>query len=642
MHHRSRQKLLFIIGCLLLLPAVSNAKVKLQGLQLARDFNPDPDIVEVKIEAGQTEVEFSPGIKTKVYTYNGAFPGPLIKAKVGDKLIVHFKNNLPEPTTLHWHGLRVPATMDGANLTQKPVPPGGSFRYEFTLKDASLFWYHPHIRAFEQVEKGLAAPLLVMEKEQLPVLKGIEQSVFVLDDILLDRKGQVAEAYSGLPTQILAKKINGREGNMLLVNGKKLPTIEVTSGVPVRWRLVNVANARFMTLEIPGHKLTRIGGDAGLIEKPRLNLDQLTLLTGQRADILFTPKGKPGTEITVYWKDIARGRHSFSIEDGKVIMAPDQTDGRQKKIPLMKLKFVGKAETVRQLTLPPILRRIDPIDTRGARIQQLVLEHTAPGTEGTVRFTINGKTLAQLNSKNTLDAAVGEVQVWDLVNKSTGDYPFHLHGFHFQVLGTIKKDKNGNTTEIIAAPPIENRDVVNVPGAADHEGSSTTVRIAIKFDHGDPKASNLVAYGGFNAVDNKPGGPSGKRHSGGWLFHSNILEHANLGMTAYIEIRDHTTYKKPGRNTRVHHHKIHKGHDIKKTEPHLEHGDNQKKQDQATPADPSAQGPKPVRDKPRPRTRDRRIPRRDKRYERRYNPDYPRTPPSQPGRPVFPSPENVF
>ncbi len=640
MLHRLPQGFLYIVGCLLLslLPGSGLAGINLQGLQVARDFNPAPDIVEVKIEAGQTEIEILPGIKTKVYTYNGSFPGPLIKAKVGDTLIVHFKNNLPEPTTLHWHGLRVPATMDGSNLTQKPVPPGGSFRYEFKLKDASLFWYHPHIRAFEQVEKGLAAPLLVVEKNTRPFLKSIEQSVFVLDDILLDRQGRIMEAYSGLPTRILEQKINGREGNILLVNGKKLPTVEVTSGVPVRWRLVNVANARFMTIEIPGHRFARIGGDVGLIEKPQLNLKQITLLTGQRADIVFTPEGRPGTELIVYWKDVARGRHSFSIENGKVLMTTDPTDGKQKKIPLMKLKFVGKAKTARRLTLPPILRRIDPIDTRGARIQQLVLEHTTPDTEGTVRFTINGRTPAQLDSKTTIDAAVGEVQVWDLVNKSTADYPFHLHGFHFQVLGTIKKDKNGNTTEIIAAPPLENRDVVNVPGATDHEGSSTTVRIAIRFDHGDPKATDLVAYGGFDAVDNKPGGKAGKAHSGGWLFHSNILEHANLGMTAYIEVRDHSTYRKPGRNTRTHHHKIHKGHDIRKTEPHMEHGDKESRPEPTKATQPKAQGPKPVRDKPKPRVPERRIP---SRYDRPYSPDYPRKPRPRRG-PVFPSPENVF
>jgi len=315
------------IGITTLLPLTSSASPfhhknnnDAFGLQVAEDINPAPNIVEINLEAKVSYVELTPGIPSEVYTYNGTIPGPLIKAKVGDTLIVHFTNNLPEPTTIHWHGLRLPADMDGAAVAQNPIQPGESFRYEYVLKDASLFWYHPHVRSNEQVEKGLAGSMLVEPRRQFGRghaaanrLARLKQKVLVLDDILLDADGQVKEAFTGSIEEILLEKINGREGNTLLVNGKQVPTMEVRSGVPIRWRLVDVANTRFMTVEVPGHKLTRIGGDGGLLETPITGLDNIKLVPGERADIVFTPVGEPGTELTVYWKDVERGRHSVQI-----------------------------------------------------------------------------------------------------------------------------------------------------------------------------------------------------------------------------------------------------------------------------------------------------------------------------------------
>jgi len=100
------------------------------GLQQLVDINPDPHIVEINLEAREDYVEMIPGVPSKVYTYNGTVPGPLIRGTVGDTLIVHFTNNLPEPTTIHWHGLRLPADMDGSSMSQNPIPPGESFTYE--------------------------------------------------------------------------------------------------------------------------------------------------------------------------------------------------------------------------------------------------------------------------------------------------------------------------------------------------------------------------------------------------------------------------------------------------------------------------------------------------------------------------------
>src|SRR6185436_10268401 len=113
----------------------------------AVDMNPDPTIVEVDIEAREALWEFIPGVPTKVWAFNGSIPGPTIRANVGDTVRVHFMNMLSEPSSIHWHGVQVPANMDGAQTTQAMVPPMGMFDYEFKVLTDGLYWYHPHFRS---------------------------------------------------------------------------------------------------------------------------------------------------------------------------------------------------------------------------------------------------------------------------------------------------------------------------------------------------------------------------------------------------------------------------------------------------------------------------------------------------------------
>ena len=88
-------------------------------------------------------------------------PGPLLQAQVGDQIIVHLRNELPVETTVHWHGLRVPGPQDGSMAAQVPIPAGGTHEYRFTAQDPGSFWYHPHIAADEQIERGLYAPMII-------------------------------------------------------------------------------------------------------------------------------------------------------------------------------------------------------------------------------------------------------------------------------------------------------------------------------------------------------------------------------------------------------------------------------------------------------------------------------------------------
>lgn len=132
------------------------------------DLEASGRVHEVAIAAAPTEVEIG-GRKLKVWAYNGQVPGPTIRIRLGDTLRAHFVNRLRDETTIHWHGVRVPNAMDGVpHVTQPPVKPGESFLYEFTPKDAGTYWFHPHVRGSEQVERGLHGVLIVEDAQPVP------------------------------------------------------------------------------------------------------------------------------------------------------------------------------------------------------------------------------------------------------------------------------------------------------------------------------------------------------------------------------------------------------------------------------------------------------------------------------------------
>src|SRR5687768_15402897 len=217
-------KCLLHIIFLLILIATGSAVAEAQSLQPegwdagvklveAADANPDPKIVEVTLDARIASLEITPGVRTDAWTYNGGLPGPLIRARRGDRVIVHFSNQLPQPTTVHWHGVQVPIEMDGVpGASQAPVQTGGTFTYDFVVPDAGLFWYHPHVMSAAQVGFGLYGPLLVTDPGD-PV-KVADELVLVLSDIATDDDGKLHAADSGG----IVGALLGREGNHVLVN----------------------------------------------------------------------------------------------------------------------------------------------------------------------------------------------------------------------------------------------------------------------------------------------------------------------------------------------------------------------------------------------------------------------------------------
>ncbi len=128
----------------------------------------DPDVV-VNLTADVIQWEVLDGEFVEVWAYNGQYPGPEIRVKEGDKVRINLTNNLPEATTIHWHGLEVPNDQDGVpGITQPDIPPGGSWTYEFVAPKPGTAMYHTHSNTFVQLSKGLFGAFIVEPREGLP------------------------------------------------------------------------------------------------------------------------------------------------------------------------------------------------------------------------------------------------------------------------------------------------------------------------------------------------------------------------------------------------------------------------------------------------------------------------------------------
>jgi FtsP/CotA-like multicopper oxidase with cupredoxin domain len=162
-----------LVGVLAALSPLQAANVGPAGLRPAEDINPDPNVLEVNFTTRRAVIDVTgTGVKANAYTMNGTIPGPELRAKVGDTVIVHFTNELPEPTVIHWHGIELDNPNDGTTVTQNLVPTGGKFTYRYKVTRPGIFWYHPHAMPTNQLVKGIYGPLIV-EDPDVPKLAGL-------------------------------------------------------------------------------------------------------------------------------------------------------------------------------------------------------------------------------------------------------------------------------------------------------------------------------------------------------------------------------------------------------------------------------------------------------------------------------------
>ncbi|MGE3279976.1 MAG: multicopper oxidase family protein [Alphaproteobacteria bacterium] len=235
----------------------------------------------------QVPLTGAPRPKTAVWAYNDIVPGPALRLRQGERLQATLENCLPQDTTIHWHGVRLPNAMDGApNVTQKPILPGESFTYEFTVPDAGTYWYHPHAHSTEQVGRGLMGALIVEEPEPLPVDREI---VWVLGDFRLKDDGSIAGGFDNR----MEMSMSGRVGNTVTINGRAPDRFAVRTGERLRLRLINAAPARIFGLEFTGHRPLVIAFDGQPVEPHPPDGGRVVLGPGMRIDLVLDMTGDP-------------------------------------------------------------------------------------------------------------------------------------------------------------------------------------------------------------------------------------------------------------------------------------------------------------------------------------------------------------
>jgi bilirubin oxidase len=458
------------------LPSASPDQAQAQASRLFR----------AALAAQPTTQTFLDGKDTAMWQYTAGvnespdgIAGPLIDVHEGDRIEIRFDNRLPEPSTIHWHGLPVPPDQDGN--PEDAVPPGAARIYQFKLPPGSAgsYWYHPHphMQTAEQVFRGLAGPIIVRAADD-PLAAWPEKHLF-FSDLRLDVNGNI-------PPNGLEDWMNGREGQYVLINGALRP--EITVDGDQRWRIWNACSARYLKLAFSDHRaFTQVGTDGGLLKRPITGVRTLLLPPGARAE-LIVQAGPANSQATLMALAYNRGKMSLSGNP------PAETD-----LVLAQVKFAPSAGGAR--TLPAWLRPIEPLGESAAQKTVMMTEQIdmqnmhAEGPMGLpsgMRFLINNQSFDP--KRVNMTCRRNEVEIWTVQNFTDMDHPFHIHGTQFQVLD--HKFEGKTVPESFLAW----RDTVNLR-------PNEVVRIATV-----------------------------QRTAGLRMFHCHILEHEDLGMMATLQV----------------------------------------------------------------------------------------------------------
>ena len=425
------------------------------------------------LSAAPASVEFLTGISTNIFGYNGGTPGPVIDAFEGDVVRIAFSNNLGQDTTVHWHGLPIPADQDGNPMD--PVATGTTREYVFALPigSAGTYWYHPHPHetAHQQVYRGLAGVFIV--RSRTDPLGTLPERLVLITDLRLDSSAQIA-------ADTATDLVNGREGDHVLVNGAYQPVDVIAPGTTERWRILDATNGRYTRLVLDGAPMVVVALDGCALASPVV-VTELLLAPGQRAELIVRAPAAADQKLVLRTLAYDRGA-----------MVPIR--------PAVKLLEIttGNVGVVAPFAIPNTLLARSPLPGNLAVSQTIVLADMGMAMGGgmgggaTGRFTINGKVFDPDRDDITIKAGVA--QEWLVRNDGMMDHPLHIHGTSFQLVAS-------NRANMASDPRLHAfMDIVNLK-------AGEQVRIRLRID------------------------TPGRR-----MFHCHILEHEAQGMMGVINV----------------------------------------------------------------------------------------------------------
>ena len=442
-------------------------------------------VFDLDMAIGQRE--FLDGLSTPTKGYNGDYLGPTLVVRAGSEVALNVTNNIGVATTTHWHGMHVPAAMDGG--PHQPIETGETWEARFpVLNRAGTYWYHPHLHSSRsqggmfgpestgyQIYEGLAG-LLIVEDEisdslALPRSYGQDDIPLILQDRRFHDDGRLLH----FPDDFDAATEPGlRRGGHFLVNGVEGAVLEVGAQV-VRLRVLNASNSRVYTVGFSDDRtFYQIASDGGFLNSP-VPMSRLVLATAERAELLIDLSADEGTTLTL---------GSFNAGNGEIFLPTRlQDEWDTLDVDLLDIE-VGPATADAVTSIPSTLTEV-------ARIPESEAVNAAnprPFTLGAMPFTINSVSMdmAVINER----IRMGDTEIWDVINQNGLAHPFHVHGNSFQIVsrdGVPPADNELGWKDVVLIRPFE------------------TVRIIKRFyDYADPELP--------------------------YMYHCHILEHEDVGM----------------------------------------------------------------------------------------------------------------
>jgi bilirubin oxidase len=438
----------------------------------------DKKVVRLAVQRGRTEI--LPGRFADTAGFNGNILGPTIRGHRGDNIRIDVTNGLSETTTVHWHGMHLPAAMDGG--PHQVIAPGTTWSPSWTIaNEAATLWYHPHVagNTGPQIYAGLAGLFIIDDPNSdalaLPKIYGVDDIPLIVQDRLFDAKGRFALADSR------TRESFGQLGDTILVNGTYAPYVDVPQKI-VRLRLVNASNARRYNFGFSdGRTFHQIATDGGLLDTP-VQRTRLVLGPGERAEILVDMNADDHP-LTLISDAVPGAARMFHLMRGARLGQGDE----YQRFKILELRPRPSALPV--ATMPRTLNQLPPADARNVvRTRVFALND---------RMSINDRPM----DHGRVDQIVhkGDMEIWEIRNREAMFFhPFHIHGVQFRIL-----DRDGR-------PPDESergwKDTVVV-------NPLETVRALAQFsDYSDPH----IPY----------------------MFHCHILEHEDMGMMGQFAVVD--------------------------------------------------------------------------------------------------------
>jgi FtsP/CotA-like multicopper oxidase with cupredoxin domain len=446
----------------------------------------EPEVIgEEKVfvlSAEQGETIFLEGKPTNTTGYNGTYLGPTLRAHQGDKVRIVLTNNLSQPVTTHWHGMHLPAIMDGG--PHQEIAPGRVWEPHWTIEnEAATLWYHPHVleRTGEQVYSGLAGIFIIDDENSdslsLPKEYGVDDLPLIVQDREFREDGEFVYA----PEREDEFGHMGMLGDTILVNGTYAPFVEVPAK-QIRLRILNASNARRYNFSFEdGRTFYQIATDDGLLASPVLRT-RMNLAPGERAEVIVDLTSE--TEPLTFISD-AMHEENEVLRFARAMINAERDENQVFKI----IEFRPQPSAEVTQALPQLLNIIEPLSSTSAvRTRRFILDPR--------NRSINGQVMDHHYVNEVVHSS--DVEIWEIINLSGTYHPFHIHGVQFQIL-----DRGGK-------PPADYekgwKDTVLVSNAE-------IVHVIMRFpEFSDPRTP--------------------------YMYHCHILEHEDMGMMGQFIITD--------------------------------------------------------------------------------------------------------